>query len=236
MAGRTQFTDALLLRSVDYGEADRIVTLLTTELGKLPALARGARRSRKRFGGALEPYCVLRAEVAPGRGELGRLAQAQVSRAFPGILRDLGKMMLAGSACELLRRALPAREPDARVFEAAVGFLEALDGAEGAPEELLLAFQVRLMALAGFAPGLDVCAGCGRRADEGQAAMFDPDRGAVVCRACGGAPMHLSGATRSRLGSALGRGWARQGAWDAREKAQAREALDAFISRHLVKR
>lgn len=198
-------------------------------------LARGARRSRRRFGGALEPYCVLRAEVGSGRGELGRLAQAQVSRPFPGILKDLRKMLAAGAACELLQKAVPPREPDARLFETAVAFLEALDGVEVGREELLLAFRVRLMALVGFAPGLDVCADCGTRAPEGQAAAFDPHRGAVVCQGCGGAPILLSGGTRRRLRSAVGRSWTEQPPWSEREREQAGRAVEALIARHLGK-
>jgi DNA repair protein RecO (recombination protein O) len=231
--GATRFTDALLLRSVDYGEADRVVTLLTAEHGKVALLARGARRSRRRFAGALEPYVLFRAEVGAGRGELGRLAQAQVVRPFVRILGSLRKMLLAGAGLELLRDAVPPREPDPRVFEVAVGLLEALDGDAEAREELLLAFQARLMALVGFSPGLDTCARCGRRAAGGQAARFDPARGAVVCRGCGGGPILLSGDARARLQSCIGRGWADQPPWSERQRAQVRAALDALITRHL---
>jgi DNA repair protein RecO (recombination protein O) len=204
VAGRTQLCDALLLRAVDYGESDRIVTLLTRELGKVALIARGARRSKRRFGAALEPYALLRAEVGLGRGEVGRLAQAQIVKVFPGILRDLGKIELAGAALALVRDATPDHQPDPRVLDATIALLESLEEADGAREELLLAFQARLLALIGLAAGLDVCGHCGRRAPEGQAALFDPSLGAISCRACGGGPLRIGGVLRGRLATAQG--------------------------------
>lgn len=237
MAGRTQFTDALLLRAVDYGEADRIVTLLTRELGKVAVIARGARRSRRRFGAALEPYAVIRAEVGLGRGEVGRLAQAQIARAFPGILRDLKKIEYAGQALELVRDATPVREPDERVLEAAVQMLEALDAADEAREEMLIAFHMRLLALVGFAADVDNCGHCGRRAPEGQAGTFDPALGALSCRSCGGGPMRLGGALRARLARAQTARWLDAAAehWPARDLAEARTATRWFTAQQLGK-
>lgn len=234
---RTRFVDAVLLRSVDYGDADRIVTLLTPEHGKVSVLARAARKSQKRFGGALEACCVLRVEIGDGRGELGRLAQAQLVRAFPGILRDLSKLAVAGAALELVREATAPREPDARVFETVVAMLDAVDRAGGGAEQVLACFQVRLMAVLGLAPGLDACAECGRRAHEGQAALFDPQRGSVVCRACGGGSFKLGGRARARMMAALGPSWAAAAVepWPADELGEARDALDAFLARHLDK-
>ena len=233
MAGRTQFCDAILLRAVDYGDADRIVTLLTAELGKIAVMARGARRSRRRFGGALEPYCVVRAEVGLGRGEVGRLAQAQVARAFPRILTDLQRMTLAGAMLELIREATPAREPDRRIFDTAVEGLETLDRGVPATEELWLAFAMRVLSVAGLSPELGACGSCGRRPGEGQAARFDPDLGALRCRACGGAPLSISGRARAVLAAAGTRRWVPEGRWAAEERAQARRLLAAFVERHL---
>ena len=235
---QTQFTDAILIRSVDYGEADRIVTLYTADLGKVSVMARGARRSKRRFAGSLEPYAIIRAEVAVGSAEVGRLAQAQIVRAFPGILRDLDKVLAAGRALELVRRATAPREPDARLYHAAAEVLELLDrSASGriASEASLVAFEARAMAIVGFAPRLDACGVCGRRALEGQSALFDPERGSLVCRACGGATIKLGGTVRSRLLPALGRGWASVAGepWTERELHQARVAIDAFVGARL---
>ncbi len=235
MAGRTQFVDAVLLRAVDYGDADRIVTFLTADLGKVALMARGARRSRRRFGAALEPCCVVRAEIGEGRGELGRLAQATTVRAFPGILASLGKMTVTGAALELVREATLPREPDRRLFDATVALLEAVERAPGDGTGILVAFEVRVMALVGLAPGFDTCAGCGRRPAPGQSALFDPARGAIACRACGGGPIKLSGDARERLGAAVGWDFAAAAAppWPPSVLAEARRAVDAFVASHL---
>lgn len=237
MAGPGRFTDAILLRVVDYRDADRIVTLLTRELGKVAVMARGARSSRRRFGGALEPYALLRAEVALGRGEVGRLGQAQVQRAFPRILVDLQRITLAGAALELVREIAPQREPDERLFDATVELLDVLDAAQRAREELLLAFQIRVLSIAGFTPGVDLCARCAKRAPAGKAARFDPALGAIVCVACGGGPLGLSGSARERIRSCVPRGWVEAVVdWKPGELSEVRQALGDLIASHIGRR
>jgi DNA repair protein RecO (recombination protein O) len=200
-------------------------------------MARSARRSARRFAGALEPYALLRAEVALGRGEVGRLAQAHVTRAYPRVLADLGKMALAGAALELVREIAPARERDERLFDVAVEVLDALAAAESAREEVLLAFQVRVMSIAGFTPGLDVCARCGKRAPLGKAAELDPALGSIVCRACGGGPVHLSGRARERMRACVGKGWATgETVWPGRELAEVRRAIGDHLAAHVGRR
>jgi DNA repair protein RecO (recombination protein O) len=236
-ATRTERSAAVLLRSVAYGEADRIVTLLTESLGKVAVMARGARRSQKRFGGALEPYALVEAEVGLGRGEVGRLAQARVVRAFPGILADLSKMSLAAAGLELVREATPEREPpDARLVPTVVRFFELVE--DSAAEEVRLAFTLRLLALLGLSPNLARCGRCGRPAPEGKAALFDPALGAVVCRACGGGPIKLPGALRRLLSEASTRRWDALGTetWDEEARRTAGAAVDAFLSSHLGRR
>jgi DNA repair protein RecO (recombination protein O) len=232
---RASFTDAIVLRSVDYRDADRILTLLTREHGKIAVLARSARRSKKRFGGALEPYALVSAEVSLSRGEVGTIHQATVTRPFPGILTNLGRIALAGAAIELVREATPSREPDERTFDATLEMLDTLSVSEGAREELLLAFEARLMSLLGFEPGLDTCARCGKRAPEGQSALFDPAVGSIVCRACGGGPLKLSPSARARMKRSVGPGFAAEGAveWPRSVVAEVRTALSELVAHHL---
>lgn len=231
---RDVFTEAFLLRSVDYGDADRVVTLLSAEFGKVSALARGARRSRKRFGGALTSFALLHVSVAPGRGELAALREARIERSFPGILADLGKMSLAGAAMELVREALPARQPDARLFADTFAFLAHLDVAPAPREELLLAFSVRVMSLMGFEPGLDVCARTGKRAAEGQSAYFDPTVGSIVSSAAGGGPLRVSGLSRQRLKKASSAQFHDVGEpWADGDLSEVRSVVAAFVSHQL---
>jgi DNA repair protein RecO (recombination protein O) len=235
--GRTVQSEALVLRSVDFGETDRILTLLTRDLGKLAVMARGARKSQKRFAGALEPFAVLRAEVAVGRGEVSRLASATLLQPFPGILAALSKMQAGGRALELVRTALPSGPVDARLFEVCVALFELLDAADAVREEHELAFTVRLAALLGFAPRVDRCVRCEASAPDGKAALFDPRASAIVCRACGGAPLKLSGAARRLLGALGTEGWATlaRSEWPESARDEVRRVAHGLVASHLVR-
>lgn len=201
-------------------------------------LARAARRSKRRFGGALEPFALLNVELAPTRGELGGLLSAQVTRAFPVILRDLARMSVAGTALSLVRQVVPERVPDPELFDLTLSLLEALDRSELAPWSLLAAFRVQVMVLAGFAPRLQACGRCGKRPAPGRAAEFDPAHGYLVCQACGGARCRLSAGTRQRLLNALSQPLTSAAAMPpvARELDEAERAMTAFIEYRLERR
>ena len=108
------------MRSVDYRDSDRIVTLLTEDYGKISALARGARKSQRRFGGALQPYVLMNAHFRPGRGELAHLERVSVDRSFHAILRNLEAIGAAGAALAVIRERVPDHEPEPAVFDTAV--------------------------------------------------------------------------------------------------------------------
>ena len=235
---RTETVDAILLRAVPYGDSDKIVTLLTSEHGKCAVIARGARRSKRRFAGALEPYQLLRAEVGFGRGDVGRLAAAQVVRAYIGVLSDLRRMTLAAAGIELLRAVLPDRDrPDPALFPTALRFFELSE--ESARAELRIAFTARVLAICGLAPNLDECGVCGLIAPPNKPAYFDIARGAIVCRSCGGARDLLSGSSRAALRRAAGPEWesVAQGSPDITHAIQDVQAvLDRFLEHQLGKK
>src|SRR4030095_15822856 len=104
----SKFSRGLVLRSLDYGEADRIITFFTDDRGKLSVFARGARRSKLRFTSALEPFAIVRLHASsPSRGELWTLQEAHMVRPFRGILGDLKKMIGVGRALDFVRQLLP---------------------------------------------------------------------------------------------------------------------------------
>jgi recombinational DNA repair protein (RecF pathway) len=111
---------AVVLRSVDYGERDKVVTLLSRERGKLSAFARGARASRRRFGGVLEPFTLVAAEVSERGGDLWGLEDAAVERAFGAIRGDLLRIACASYAVELAREGpSPSRPTRSRAVDLA---------------------------------------------------------------------------------------------------------------------
>jgi DNA repair protein RecO (recombination protein O) len=234
---KTESTDALLLRAVDYAESDRIVTLLTSRFGKASFIARGARRSKKRFGGALQPLHLLRVELSKGKGELGSLLQAQITRSFPRILTDLGRMGAGFAATEWVRELLPEHEVELAVWEACSGLLAALEAPRASPSRLLLCFEVRLLTLLGFAPQLEHCGLCGREPAPAQGAAFDAREGYLVCQRCGGAPHYLGGGLRSGLIAAAGAEWlaAADETWQKSQVQQAHAALRALAEHRIGK-
>jgi DNA repair protein RecO (recombination protein O) len=228
-------TDALLLRAVDYRDADRILTLFSAERGKLSAIARGAKSSRRRFAGALEPYTLIKVELEPGKGELFTLKHAEIVRVFPALLGDLTRMEVAGAALMLLREAHAAHVPDVQAFVSTLQFLTLLEHEPDPARAVLLAFAMRVLALAGLAPRLATCGRSDEAVPEGRAAYFDPALGALIGKRFGGGPFLLSWAVRERLLLAQSERWleAARMPWQDEVLSSARCALAAFIASHL---
>jgi len=146
-------TEAIVLRLTDYGEADRIVTLFTLEQGRLSGVARGAKRSRKRFGGALEAFAHLKLQLQLGPG-LPTLLSADIGSIFPGIRGELSKIGSAAYACELVERLTPEGEANPRLFRLLYCYLERLDLAPPSPSDRRF-FAVNLLKILGYQPELD---------------------------------------------------------------------------------
>jgi DNA repair protein RecO (recombination protein O) len=229
-------TDALLLRAVDYRESDRIVTFFTAELGMVSAIARGAKSSKRRFSGTLEPYLVVKLELEPARGELMTLKRAELVRGFSAILSDLARMEVAGAALSLLRDAHPARVPNVPMFVGALQYLTLVDVEGDAQRAALLAFALRVLSLSGMAPRFDACGRSGEPVPTGRPAYFDAVLGAVVAKRFGGGPLLLPAALRARLIRALGDEWvqAAREDWSAEHLQVARSAVAALIASHLT--
>jgi len=188
---------ALLVRSVAFGEADLVLTLFTETDGKLSAIARGARRSSKRFAGALEPIHELVVTLEDKGKELCLLKEARIGRPREGLTRDLDAMEAAGQALRWVRHLCPARTPEPAAWRSLRQLLDRLDEGpapvEGpAPARVLAsqhlaAFGLGLLAEVGYALELGQCTRCGRPCPEGRPAFVDAAGGGLVCTSCGGA-------------------------------------------------
>jgi len=175
---------ALVLRSTDYGESDRVVAMLSEERGRLSAFARGARASQRRFGGALEPFTLVAAELRERPGaELWGLESVAVRRAFGAIRADLSRIACAGYACDLARALVRDHEPHPELFADLVALLGLLDEAPARPESLR-AFELLALRDAGLSPRLDACARCGAPLpDPPEGVAWSPE-GGLVCGPC----------------------------------------------------
>ncbi|MBW2058633.1 MAG: DNA repair protein RecO [Deltaproteobacteria bacterium] len=174
----------IVIRSFDYGESDRIVTFLTREYGKVRGIAKGARRSRRRFANSLDLFCHVRVLFAEKEERpLMRIDQCDVVEFFPTLGQDVARMSYGSYFAELVDAMLEEGEAHRGVFDLLRGFLSILDQS-GTKEEMLRIFEVRLLSLVGYRPTLESCVRCGSSIDGPGRIWFVPARGGVFCERC----------------------------------------------------
>jgi DNA repair protein RecO (recombination protein O) len=194
---RAHRLEAIVLRAIPYGDADAVVQLLVRGRGRVSAFARGARSSRKRYGGALEPFYVVEVLLAEREGqELWALREARVLEAQAGLRDDLHRIAHAGYATELAHDLTRAGEPADELYALLTRFLATLARAP-ATSARLRAYELGALDAAGLTPQLHACARCGDDVPSGRAA-FDPDAGGLVCGRCA-APGALALTNGARL-------------------------------------
>lgn len=168
----------------DYGESDRIVTLLTSEKGKFKGIAKGARKSRRRFANAIELFCLSSILVSRRRPEgLHLIEECDVINHYPAIRGDLEKALAASCFCELADLFSAEEKPGPRLFNHLKGFLDLLETGPFS-ESLLRLFELRLLSLAGYEPALEGCSGCGSPLDRNRGVSFIPEEGGSRCERC----------------------------------------------------
>jgi DNA repair protein RecO (recombination protein O) len=184
-------TPAILLRTINYGEADRVVTLLGRSTGRLSALARGARKSQKRFGGGLGLCAVGEAALRERVGaELLTLESFDLQESYPSFSTDLARMAHAAYVAELVSKLCAPRQAEAEVYDWLHVFLRELDVGPASAERLRI-FELGLLGRLGFGPMVESCAVCGGARFPAQVAVadvgfrWDPARGGAICTACG---------------------------------------------------
>jgi DNA repair protein RecO (recombination protein O) len=198
-------SDAFVVRTVAYGEADVIATLLTETHGKLSALLRGGRKSKRRAPGGLEPFHTVRVRLEDRGTELVTLRDAQVVRARIGITGSLEALEAGGLLLRWLRHLSPPRHPEPAAWATTTALLDALDGCPASPRTRLASAALRLLADVGYALELERCVTCGRPCPATRRAYVDAARGGLVCQSCGGARTILEPKVR-RLALAAQRG------------------------------
>jgi DNA repair protein RecO (recombination protein O) len=222
--------DAVVLRSMRYGEADRILHLYTPDRGRLSAIAKGVRRSRSRFGGRLEPYFRLRLVLYQGRSELLTVTSVETLDGHPRLREHSAALDGASRACDAVTRLFGDGEPHSGVYHLLAKQLALLD-AEPARATLAnaLAFRLKLLLAAGFAPQLAACASCG---ESEHLAGFSGAAGGVVCSACEASAFALGQDAHDFLVAALGRPLAEAPDAPPRALAQAERAIIETLEHH----
>jgi DNA repair protein RecO (recombination protein O) len=171
----------VVLRTLRLGEADRIVTLMTENHGKVRAVAKGVRRTTSKFGSRLEPLTHVAFLGWQGRGDLDIVNQVEVIETNRSVREDLDRMATAMVMLEVVDQIAQERHANPRLYEMLVGAITTL-GAEDSPM-VAPAFLLKVLALEGSAPVLDMCVSCGEP-DPDQLVAFDLPEGGVLCRRC----------------------------------------------------
>lgn len=179
---KTSRAEVVVLKAIDYGETDKILTLFTAGLGKVRAIAKGVRRSTSRMGGHLDLFAHATVLLVHGRN-MEIVTQGQALHTFGHLRDDLARLAKACYAAELTDRFTEDHNPNPELFRALVRVLERIDGGE-APERSLHLFELQLLALSGYRPQLHRCVTCDATIEPG-ANSFDPGLGGVLCPACG---------------------------------------------------
>lgn len=188
MGSRTYRTQAVVLRSLRFGDADRILHLFTAERGRVGAIAKGIRRTRSRVGARLEPFSHVDVHLHEGRGDLATVTQVDLVRSHQGLALDPFRLAAASIGSEAVLRLFIEHDANPRAFHATCRFLDLLDtpgrqSGRGSPalDPLTLSFQLKLLWLAGYLPHLASCAGCD---GHGALVAFSAAAGGGVCAAC----------------------------------------------------
>ncbi|HUA10439.1 MAG TPA: DNA repair protein RecO [Solirubrobacteraceae bacterium] len=226
-------TEAVVLRSLRYGEADRILHLYTATRGRVGAIAKGVRRSRSRFGGRLEPFFRLHIELHEGRSDLMTVTGAQTIDAYPALRADAAALDGASRSCDAVARLFETEEPHVEVYNLLCRRLALLDETARAAQHDIrageVAFRLKLMHAAGLAPQLAACASCGERE---HLVGFSGAAGGVVCAACEAGSLPFGSAACEMMARALGAPLRDAPDADAAVLGQVERAIAATLEHH----
>jgi len=187
VSSRTWKTEAVVLRSIRYAEADCVLHLYTLERGRIGAIAKGVRKTKSRFGARLEPFSHAELLLHEGRGELHTVRGAELVHSHDRSRTDGYRLAVGHIGLEAMLRLFVEQDANSPAFYALTRFLDLLDDVESrlpaqpALEPLVLSFQLKLLWLSGYLPHLTGCASCG---EERPLVGFSAKAGGGVCTEC----------------------------------------------------
>jgi len=232
-------TEAIVLRTYRLGEADKIASLFTRQLGRLRAVAAGALRSKVRFGSTLEPLSYIHLWLYERENrDLLRMNSAELLESFFEMQKDYRVQVAAQYVSEVTERFLPEREVNERAFRLVLAVLRALKRSREINRPLLFC-NYWLLRLGGFLPDLEHCAACGRALGENPG-FYGPGSEGLLCADCrtATASLTLSAKTAATVHAACQSSLDR---WLAAEKAppgcrEARRFFEELIATHVDKK
>ena len=172
------------MRTWEFGETDLIVSFFTSEKGRLKGVAKGARKSRRRFANCLDLFCLTRLEYERKKEEgLYFIHSGKLVHGFPGLRTDFSSLSLASYMIELTEILFPVGVAAKRMFELLNASFSALTE-DNNSDPLRIVFEAKAMALGGYEIDLGRCAHCGRAYKGEGRAVFKQSKGGIVCLKC----------------------------------------------------
>jgi DNA repair protein RecO (recombination protein O) len=235
---RSITSDTIVLRGRDYGEADRILILLTKDMGKIPVIAKSVRKSNSKLKASTQLFSYSRLNINKSkRSTLGVVTQGETINGMMRLREDLTKIACASYIGEMIDLTIPDYKPNQQIFLLTLTSFSLLEKIND-PYLLLRFFDLRLLAILGYRPRLDKCVKCGRSCLNGDF-VLSPYRGGIVCQSCRGFEkgIPVSGGTIAVMGRLL--------TWDLRRifglklnddlKKELDKALYYYMDYHLEK-
>ena len=180
----THISPAIIMRIKEFGESDLFVSFFTSDRGRLKGIAKGARKSRKRFSNCLDLFCLTSLEYEPKRkGDLYFLHSCKLMNAFPGVRKDFSSLSLASYMIELTEILFPLAVVDRNMFEMLKNAFLSLNKG-GKTDMLRILFDAQAMGLGGYKIDFDKCSGCKRPYTGEGRAVFIRSKGGIACLKC----------------------------------------------------
>ena len=224
-------TEAIVLRSMRFGEADRILHLYTPRRGRVSAIAKGVRKTKSRFGGRLEPFFRVDMVLYEGKSDMLTVQQANTVAGHPRLREHAGALDSAARACDAVGRLFATDDPHPEVYNLLANQLGLLDGepaAQATPQNAI-AFRLKLLVAAGLAPQLSACASCG---ESDHLSGFSGAAGGVVCASCEAGSFALDQPAHDFLVAALGNPLSQAPGASRSVVAQAERAVREMAEHH----
>jgi len=178
-----EIVEGIVLRQVNYGESDRILSVFTRECGRIDGKARAVRKSAKRFAGRMDIFSQVRLTLDRRRGRIN-FKEAQLLEGWMGIRADLLRLSWAAAMGELVLALYGENEPHPRAYELLLLTLHLLDGEAEPTLGTLCILELRFLEEAGLLPQLGACIQCGEGVSAARRFLFWPELGGLVCAPC----------------------------------------------------
>lgn len=178
-------TCGIVLKISAHGESDKLVTLYSDDLGRVTGIAKGAKRSKKRFVNKLEEFSSLQIFYRPPRGMTGLhfISDAELRCSHLSIRKDFRRYICATYISELMLRFTRDNDPDPRLYSLLQWALTSLNF-EDAPQKIAALYHLKLLDLAGYRPELERCLNCQKPVGPDRTFIFLPVNGSLLCSAC----------------------------------------------------